>query len=409
MRCWLFVLAACTSAPSLELQESDYEQALRAQERALVGLQRRAEAQSTSPTAWTNLAEGYRSHAALTGSLRGYVDALSAVERASAISPELAAGSRAALLFSVHRLEDAASQIEIALARPLLPEGERAELLGLRGEIRLHQGNLIAARADLDEAFALRGTMANAFRLALWHWHRGEFEDAEGWVDAAEAALPRRIPRAFSWLDLQRGLLDWDRGRAFEALAHYDDAEAHFSGDWLVAEHRAEALALLGEHARAEAIYREVVVRTGDPALTDALASLLEAQGRDQEARALVRDAQAGFDADLALLPSAAGGHAIDFALRHHSPDAISLAAADYAFRPGGAQAVKFAQAELQRGRTAAARELLRAAEETSYRHAELWETAAYVADAEGRTDDANSHRAHARRINPHVDLSHLP
>ena len=77
--------------------------------------------------------------------------------------------------------------------------------------------------------------------------------------------------RSYAWVELQRGLLDFDRRRDHEALAHYRVAERAYSGYWLIEEHIAEALDRLGRTAQAVEMYQRVIERTRNPEFVSAL------------------------------------------------------------------------------------------------------------------------------------------
>lgn len=376
-------------------------------------LARRADAYPRSYLALEALANAQRDAAALSGELSQYVAAFHTIEHAEALAAPSPGPlrSRAHILFSLHLFDDARLAIDEALEGLLLQEGERAALIGLRGEIALHRGNFDAAYDDVVVAHAMRRTTPAAFRVALWHWQTGDFEAAESWVNEAESSLIVRTPRVLSWLDLQRGLLDLDRGRLEEALAHYQDAASAFPGHWLIDEHIAEACASLGATDEAKALYEDLVERTGNPEFMDALASLYRDEGRDVQARDLGRRARAAYEAQLLVAPSAAYAHALSHFLEDPAPESrqrtLALARANHVLRPGGIEAVQLAQALFVSRSVDAAREVIDGVLASSFVHAELFETAAHIARAQG-DPRADEFMNRARAINPNIDLSFL-
>ncbi len=96
--------------------------------------------------------------------------------------------------------------------------------------------------------------------------------------------------RSWAWVELQRGLLDFDFGHPAAALAHYRRADAAYPGWCLVEEHVAEALGRLGRQDEAIALYRRILEKKRSPEFLAALAALLE-PADPLEARALDREA----------------------------------------------------------------------------------------------------------------------
>jgi tetratricopeptide (TPR) repeat protein len=201
-------------------------------------------------------------------------------------------------------------------------------------------------------------------------------------------------------MELQRGLLDLDRGRYADAAAHYRAADERFSGWWLIEEHLAEALSALGRTNDAERIYRDVVARTGHPEMLDALSGIVENEG---EAEALRDRAREGFEDRLARLPSAATGHALEFFLVNEPARALALALRNVETRPGAVPRLRLAQAYAANGLLAEADGELASLLSSHYRSAELHATAALVYRARDQLDNADRERRHAEEINPHA------
>ena len=65
--------------------------------------------------------------------------------------------------------------------------------------------------------------------------------------------------RSFSWIELQRGVLDLERGRYDDAGQHYQHAANAFSGSWLVEVHVAALNAAEGNLEVAATLYRKVL------------------------------------------------------------------------------------------------------------------------------------------------------
>jgi len=173
---------------------------------------------------------------------------------------------------------------------------------------------------------------------------------------------------------------------------------------WLVHEHIAEAEACLGHLERAEEIYRDVVERTDNPELIDALADVLEERGHDAEARPFRERADRRFEQQLAQLPEAAYGHALEHFLAHGTPErALEIAQANFALRSGGRASVRLAQALIRSGRYEDARARLADVLEGPYRSATLHATASVAARALGDEEGAAEQERLATAINPAI------
>jgi tetratricopeptide (TPR) repeat protein len=330
--------------------------------------------------AWTpreTLAQLCAERARLTGDFADYRRAETALAAAYAISGDVAGPhmTRAQMAFTLHRLDEASVALDRAARKVILTDPERAAIEGLRADIALSRGEYHAARDGFEHSQQLHPTFEGVCRLAIYHGQVGDVDTAERLYRRAATMPEGALPLDAAWIDLQLGLLDLDRDRVEKALAHYRDAERHFSGWWLVEEHIAEALARLGDTAGAVRIYRELVERTKNPELMNALSALVE----PHEAATLRRAADAAHRSRMRELPEAAIGHALDFYLEHSTDTTVFLALAErnYALRPGGDASVALARAYEKAGRAAEAQALVERVLATPYRSSELRNLAA--------------------------------
>ena len=222
---------------------------------------------------------------------------------------------RAHLAFKLHRLGEAKELLAAA-------GGNRA----LEADIAFQEGRDDDARRAYE---ALPPTWDNLARLAHYRASRGEFAAADRLYARAADELTAKEMRDFAWIELQRGVLDLERGTPAEALAHYERADAAWSGWWLIDEHRAEALHLLGRTEEAVALYRSVVDRTHKAELISALAAIERSEARFAEA-------DAAFAEDFELYPEAAIGHYVEHLIRRGGERqlVVELAERNYALRP---------------------------------------------------------------------------
>ncbi len=170
-------------------------------------------------------------------------------------------------------------------------------------------------------------------------FQRGEFHRADQLYAEADSVLAKDDGKNLSqkrnraWLELQRGIMELEYERYTAALAYFQRADSIYSGYWLIEEHMAETLNLLGQKNEAIAHYRKVVKDTRNPEYYSALAELVESP---QERQDLWREGDQKFRERMALFPEAASGHYVDFLLQRKGSekDALELALADFRRRP---------------------------------------------------------------------------
>ena len=412
-----FAGAACGSEPASELGSTPYrfdrgavtfDEALSQLDVSLTGAEARARSQTD---AWSPLAAvvGYRmARARLSGDLGDYERAEADLEQAFARAvagggPWLVA---AQLHFTLHRLDEASAAVDRADAAVLIDDPTRAAIAGLRGDIALQRGDMDEARSQLEMAESLDPTSSSASRLALWHWRSGDFAAAEAGYRSAMDRYRGLSAEARSWFHLQLGLLDLDRGAYDDALVHYLDANAELSGYYLVEEHVAEILVLTGEAEQARYIYDEVVERTDAPEFMDALAELHAEAGDAATSAAWVAAARERYEADIARMPDAAIGHALDHYLSFGPAErALELAEQNYELRPNPGAEAQLALAQLGVGELDAAVERMDAALAGGWRSFELHETGAMIYAAAGLDDAAEQQRTQACELAPALCL----
>ena len=176
---------------------------------------------------------------------------------------------------------------------------------------------------------ALPPTWDNLARRAYFLSKIGQDRAADALYAKAAEELTAKQMRDFAWVELQRGILDLENGHQAKALAHYERAAAAWSGWWLIDEHRAEALYLVGRTDEAIALYRDVIARTRKPEIISALAAILKSEE-------MFVEADEGFEAEMAMYPEAAIAHYVKhLMMRGGDRDLIvKLAQRNYEMRP---------------------------------------------------------------------------
>jgi tetratricopeptide (TPR) repeat protein len=216
--------------------------------------------------------------------------------------------------------------------------------------------------------------------------------------------------RAYAWIEVQRGQLEFRRGRADVAQAHYERANAAYSGYWLVAEHLAELAGARGDFSRAVALYEGVIAHSSRPEAAQALGDLYLYMGKPEHAapwheRALaayVASAQRGevhylhhlstFYADV----RADGASALDWARR------------DFAQRQDAAARDALAWALFRDGQFDAASAEADKVLPFAGADAHVLAHVAMIDLAVGRGDDGRRLLAQAGRVNPSYQAFHV-
>lgn len=376
----------CTVSPPPLVAEGDgFDQELTRLDEQIAALALRVEA---SPTSWAlrgQVAGLYRHRARLSGDWTDYQRAEDELARAFADAPDGAGPhlEQAGLDLTLHRLSRVEGSLARAEQRLLHGSDRQAAVATLRGEVAMLRDGYDAAGQLFDAALVAdsnAGVAADQARLA---WITGDFDTAHALYDQAEAAYHGVSAEPRAWFHLQRGLMDLDRGRYADALAHYRDADAILPGYWLVHEHIAEALMELGREDEAARIY-ELVARDGFPDLQDTYAELLREQGDEERAAELLSAAGATWEQRLADFPDAAYGHAIGHYLITDPSRAVELATLQLDEQPSAAARTALAEALLAAGRVDEARAPIEAALATRWQHLDTYLTAAEVYEALG-------------------------
>lgn len=323
-------------------------------DREIAGVQRRLQ---TNPNQWmveSQLAGLYTSRARLTGNYDDYAMAERAIDRAFDIAPEGSGPftSRASLNFTLHRLNAVEADLAAAEKRINLDNNTRAGIVLLRARVEMERGNYTAAAEGYAESLKLHETLQVHSAIAHHAWQTGDLETAERQLATSEAMYHGRSDEPRAWFHLQRAITDLEAKRYDEALAHLADADAAMPGYWLVREHIAEIKGLQGDLEGSLAIYEIVVPQTQNPELMGAMAGILTALDRADEAAVWIERADRLFAERIKRYPEAASGHALEHALEYGDvTQALGLAEANAALRPNGIALNLLAEAYLKADR----------------------------------------------------------
>jgi tetratricopeptide (TPR) repeat protein len=358
--------------------------------RATVGVANASAAAASAPDQWLMqeiLASEYLAKAQLSGSYDDYAGAQRALDQAFRVA---VAGSgphlvRASLDFTMHRLAGAEQQLD-AIDRYAVPpdRGERAEIAAMRGDIAFYRGQYGQALAHYDQADALVPDAAS-FRRAIHAARTGNPDRALAYFDQAESAYRSPSPQTRAYFELQRGIVELDRGELDDAMEYFRSADRLFPGRWLIEEHIAEVLTLQGKITEAETLYRTIIRRTGHPEFIDALAGIAAARGDAATAARLHAQSSAIWARRLKQFPEATYGHAVDHCFaRKDWPCALQLAQKNHQARPFGEAKIALARALLGSGHISQARAMIETVLASSWRTTDLHRAAAEIFAASG-------------------------
>ena len=303
-----------------------------------------------------------------------------------------------------HRLPQAAADLAMVRGLSNTPPGRV-----LLADVDMQAGDYRRARATYEGTLAERRTWDGLARLA----HLISLTDdaaADRLYAEAQAELTAKEMRAYAWVELQRGLLHFNRGRHEQALAHYRRADRAYSGYWLAHEHIAEVLAARGEFPDAISLYRRVVERSPRPETWQTMGDLYASAGEPGLAAPWHEKALAGYS------ESAGRGEvhyyhhlASYFAdVRQEGSEAVKWAYRDLELRKNHAAYDALAWALYRAGRFDEALDAMGKCLAFGERDAHLFFHAAMINLAAGRADEGKRLLAEAAGINPHYTSFHV-
>jgi tetratricopeptide (TPR) repeat protein len=230
--------------------------------------------------------------------------------------------------FKLHKLAD----VDAAL-RAVRSVFDSDEGRLIRADLDFQHGRYQAAESGYLEVLRHERSWGALARLAHLRGKMGDAAGANHLYEEAQDQLTAKEMRAYAWLEVQRGFLDFARGRDEDAQLHYRRADAAYPGYWLVEEHYAELLGAQGRYDEAAAMYQSIVSNGQRPELEQAIGELCELAGRSGTAAYWKQRALAAY------LQSAHRGEVHYY---HHLVDYYTDVAED------GAEAVKWARKDLE-------------------------------------------------------------
>ena len=381
-----------------------YAEALDALDREVARGEARINANPDSWAAHETLAIALHARGQLTGSHDDLAGALASADTARSFAHDRSGPvlSRAVAALSLHRNDIAAEEVaKIAGFAAPADSGELSEGTAILGDVALYQGRYREALRLYRAAEAIEPALGTAVRLSDWHRHQGAYGPARQILEAEidSVTLP---PWARAALLLQVGAIDLQIGQWDAAEARFAEADAAFPGWWLARAHLGQMAAVRGDFAKAEAFYREAMAGAERPSVMDALAAVLEAQGRADDAAELANAACALWKARVESHPAAYADHAFEAVLSEGDTlRAWQLASLNYRTRPYGDGRIGLARAAVARGRDASARAVLEELDATGWRSTEQYRVLAEVCGRLGDAVCAEKARKAALAISP--------
>lgn len=312
---------------------------------------------------------------------------------------------KANLDFKLHRLSDVKSNLEADVG---LRDSLQAR--ALRADLDFQEGRYADAREGYEAVIRDDRTWDNLARLAYFKFKMNDREGAERLYAEAVDELTAKEMRHYSWVELQRGVLDLTSGRYDDAEAHYRRAEHAYSGHWQTAEHLAELLGARGELEEAEALYRKVVARVPRPELQQALGELYTLMGQTEQAEGCHERALNAY------LDSARRGgvhyyhHLVDFFadVREDGAEALRWARKDLELRDNFSTQAALAWALYRDGQFDEAHDQVNKSLASGASDAHLFYQAGMIHLAAGSDDEGERYLQAAAAINPHHQNFHV-
>jgi tetratricopeptide (TPR) repeat protein len=181
--------------------------------------------------------------------------------------------------FKLHKLTDVASVLH---AVPSVYDSDDGRLI--RADLDFQHGDYQAAENGYLDVLQREKSWGALARLAYFRGKMGDVTGADRLYEEAQDQLTAKEMRAYAWLEVQRGFLDFARGRHGEARSHYRRADAAYPGYWLVEEHIAELLGAESRYEEAAAICQRIVSTVDRPDLDQAIGELYELAGQSGSA-----------------------------------------------------------------------------------------------------------------------------
>jgi tetratricopeptide (TPR) repeat protein len=312
---------------------------------------------------------------------------------------------KANIHFKLHRLNDVEQDLQLGRDLLLSTPGR-----ALQADLDFQKGRYEAARNEYESLITEERTWDALARLAHLQFKMGDLEKSDQLYDEAADELTAKEMRHYSWLELQRGVLDLSRGDYEKARNHYERAERAYSGHWLVQEHMAELLGAEEKFDEAERLYRDVVERVPRPDFQQALGELYLTMEKANQATEWLNKARQGF------LESAERGevhyyhHLADFYadVEENGVEAVKWARKDLELRRNYSTLAALAWALYRAEQFSEALDLMNEALSSGAKDARLFRTAGKIYSAASPNGKGAWYLKQAAELNPNLKNFHV-
>jgi tetratricopeptide (TPR) repeat protein len=312
---------------------------------------------------------------------------------------------KASLDLKFHRLDRAKAALQLAPGLASSPSGKV-----LQADIDFQEGRYDSARTTLENAVQENRSWDSLGRLAYFHWKMGAEALAERLYVESEDEITAKEPRAFAWVELQRGLLDFSRGRYQETRVHYTRAAKTYSGYWLVDEHVGELLAAEGNYPSAIALFQRIVAQATKPELRQAIGELYLLMGQAEQAEPWLESALQDYLRSVERGDVHYYHHLTDFycCVRNDPKTAVDWAERDLGLRPNFSTQTGLAWVLYRDHRTDKAVDLMDQALASGVQDARLYHQAGTIYLAAGRSAEGEKLIQRAAQMNPRYEDFHV-
>jgi tetratricopeptide (TPR) repeat protein len=378
---------------------TDYQVELSRVDAEIARIESTAPAYPIDPERATAYAYRLYQRASLTGILEHLRSAEAAINEALERAPN---GDlwllKANLDFKTHRLAETGRDLE---AFPGLRESVEGRVL--TADIDFQAGRYDEAGRAYEGISQDARTWDSLARLAFFKAKTGNAAEADDLYVAAEEELTAKEMRSYAWLELQRGKLAIEYGRAGPAAAHFKLATAAYSGYWLVDQHAADLARADGRIGDAAALYVTVVDATHRPEHQQTLSELYFSLGELGTAEVLLDKALTGYLQSVSRGEVQYYHHLADFYVdaRRDCAKAVEWARKDIAIRRNHSTLTVLAWALFNAGRVAEALAISDEALSTHIVDAEMLYQAAAINIAASRPVEGERLLRSATSINP--------
>ena len=312
---------------------------------------------------------------------------------------------KANIHFKLHRLNDVEQDLQLGRDLLLSTPGR-----ALKADLDFQKGRYQAAQEGYESLIEEERTWDALARLAYLHFKMGDFEKADRLYDEAADELTAKEMRHYSWLELQRGVVDLSSGDYDKARRHYERSERAYSGHWMADEHMAELLGAQGKYDEAEARYRSVVERVPRPDFQQALGELYISMEKSAEATKWLDRARTGFLESAALGKVHYYHHLADFYadVDENGAEAVKWARKDLDLRRNFSTLAALAWALYRAGEFLEAKELMDEALASGAKDARLFKTAGMIYQAASPNGKGARYLQMATELNPNLNSFHV-